>query len=233
MSRHSQIKNQKPPKRGRERKASLIPASMRPAPEPIIPPQGPAPTVVPSRMAPDGVGKIAYRLVERPPGDALLNNLINCNNTYLRTYEFGPLSVIVTKEYGRWHFSVVHPYRYPTWDELVAAKYALAPDVPMSMKLPAEGEYINIHKNCFQLFEDEAACRDEAEALIQALTPVMDRVSCLVVNEPEPGRKVLVVSADAQDWERAIMTAYQATDEEVRALQGAVLDLKEKLSYQD
>lgn len=53
-----------------------------------------------------------------------------------------------------WHLSISHPQRYPTWDEIHAARYGLLPDeVTMGMLLPPRGEYVNIHPNCFHLWQ--------------------------------------------------------------------------------
>lgn len=58
------------------------------------------------------------------------------------------------KETSRWHLSISHPLRYPKWDEIVNARYALVPDhVTMAMFLPPRAEYVNLHKNCFHLHE--------------------------------------------------------------------------------
>ncbi len=39
----------------------------------------------------------------------------------VRTYRIGEVQVIATPEEEWWHVSVIHPERYPTWDELQAA----------------------------------------------------------------------------------------------------------------
>lgn len=54
----------------------------------------------------------------------------------------------------RWHLSISHPDRYPTWDQIKHARYALLEDVEyMVMILPPKSEYVNIHENCFHLNE--------------------------------------------------------------------------------
>ncbi len=70
-------------------------------------------------------------------------------------YRMGELSILVAKELGHgWHVSIAHPDRYPTWDEIVHIRYTLLPDeVTMAMLLPPKAEYINIHTNCFQLWQ--------------------------------------------------------------------------------
>src|SRR4051812_34239880 len=85
---------------------------------------------------------------ELPPKG--LGNLINEYNSYLRAYKIGECSVIVTREYGKWHMSIAHPNRYPTWDECAQARYKAIPDnIWMAMILPPSGRYINMNTNCF------------------------------------------------------------------------------------
>jgi hypothetical protein len=59
--------------------------------------------------------------------------------------DFGPL---------RWHLSISCADRYPTWEEIREARYALLPDdCTMGMLLPPKKEYVNVHPNCFHLHE--------------------------------------------------------------------------------
>jgi len=52
------------------------------------------------------------------------------------------------------HLSISHPTRYPTWEEIKAARYDLMPhDVMVAMLLPPPADYVNIHPNCFHLWE--------------------------------------------------------------------------------
>lgn len=54
----------------------------------------------------------------------------------------------------RWHLSISRRDRYPSWDEIRDARYALLPDdITMAMLLPPKAEYVNLHKNCFHLHE--------------------------------------------------------------------------------
>jgi hypothetical protein len=54
----------------------------------------------------------------------------------------------------RWHLSMSHPSRYPTWDELKEARYRLLPDeIYMAQLLPPKADYVNLHENCFHLHE--------------------------------------------------------------------------------
>jgi hypothetical protein len=54
----------------------------------------------------------------------------------------------------RWHLSISRTDRYPSWDEIKEARYALLPDdCTMAMLLPPKSEYVNLHPNCFHLHE--------------------------------------------------------------------------------
>jgi hypothetical protein len=80
-----------------------------------------------------------------------------------RRYLLGECTVIVALEpYGtetRWHLSIAHSSRYPTWDEIKAARYGISDVIPDSMVMAqllgpvAEGEWVNAHDNCFHLYE--------------------------------------------------------------------------------
>jgi hypothetical protein len=64
-------------------------------------------------------------------------------------YEVGECSVIQTR---KTHFSISHPSRYPTWDEIAAARYALLPRLrDCAMVLPPEEDYVNLHEFCFHV----------------------------------------------------------------------------------
>lgn len=73
-----------------------------------------------------------------------------------KAYQLGECLVFVGQhpESGRWHLSISHPKRYPHWDEIKAARYQLVPnDITMAMLLPPKEQYVNIHPNCFHLWE--------------------------------------------------------------------------------
>lgn len=73
-----------------------------------------------------------------------------------KRYKNGALYVQVSKDPPdeRWHISISHPHRYPTWEEIKRARYDLTPDdITMAMLLPPKGEYVNLHPNCFHLHE--------------------------------------------------------------------------------
>lgn len=56
----------------------------------------------------------------------------------------------------RYHLSISHPTRYPTWAEIKFARYQILPDnITMAMLLPPQDQFVNIHPNCFHLHEIE------------------------------------------------------------------------------
>jgi hypothetical protein len=74
----------------------------------------------------------------------------------------GTLTVLRSKEAG-WHLSISFKEgeggtkRYPTWDEITAARYEFLPDnLNMVMHLPPKEEYVNLHETTFHLWEDGA-----------------------------------------------------------------------------
>jgi len=69
-------------------------------------------------------------------------------------YLWGHLAVCVAKEGGYWHLSISHPLRYPTWDEIYTARYDFLPgEINAAILLPKKSEYVNIHPNCFHVYE--------------------------------------------------------------------------------
>lgn len=74
-----------------------------------------------------------------------------------KTYWHGKCLIMVAIEMGKWHMSISHPTRYPTWDEIKEARYKFIPNkVTMAMLLPPMEEYVNLHPNCFHLHEIES-----------------------------------------------------------------------------
>ena len=70
-----------------------------------------------------------------------------------RRFSGGDCTVLLTRE-PRWHLSISHPDRYPSWDEIHSARYELVPDaVTMAMLFPPKAEYVNMHGRCFHLHE--------------------------------------------------------------------------------
>ncbi len=77
-----------------------------------------------------------------------------------KAFEKGPSRVLISHEprHGDgklyWHLSISNPTRYPGWDEIKDARYNLLPlGVTFVMVLPPPNEYVNIHNNCFHLWE--------------------------------------------------------------------------------
>ena len=60
----------------------------------------------------------------------------------------------------RWHVSVSHPRRVPSWDDMRTARERMTPDrVTMAFILPPRAEYVNVHARCLHLWQiggDEA-----------------------------------------------------------------------------
>ena len=75
----------------------------------------------------------------------------------LRCFVKGPLTVLVGShpQTGRWHASVNHPSRYPTWAEIKEVRYTFGfgDDIWMGLMLPPQEHYINVAPNCFHLYE--------------------------------------------------------------------------------
>jgi hypothetical protein len=90
------------------------------------------------------------------PHDPSQEPLINGSNSYLRTYRQGGCTVIVTREFGRWHLSIAHKHRYPSWLEISAAWYRAIPDaatITGALVLPPLDEYVNLTRYCMQVLE--------------------------------------------------------------------------------
>jgi len=63
-------------------------------------------------------------------------------------------NVIVSKDGGRWHLSISHKKRLPTYDELKQARYRFTPDnIYMAQIFPPMKEFVNIHPYCLHLWE--------------------------------------------------------------------------------
>jgi len=78
----------------------------------------------------------------------------------VRYYQKGPCHAFIAREpFGKsdallWHLSISCKDRYPGWNEIKDARYTLLPlGLTFAMLLPPSGEYVNIHPNCFHLWE--------------------------------------------------------------------------------
>lgn len=74
----------------------------------------------------------------------------------------GHLTAIVSRDADLWHLSISHrtnhqpprPGRYPRWDEISHARYALLPEhLTFAMLLPPPDEYVAVHDTTFHLWE--------------------------------------------------------------------------------
>lgn len=73
---------------------------------------------------------------------------------YLLDYNTVIFSKEPWKKKERLHASIAHPFRYPTWEEIKFIRYKLFPDdIKVAMVLPPKKEYVNMHKNCFHMYE--------------------------------------------------------------------------------
>lgn len=107
-------------------------------------------------MAPRFTEKAPLELREIPVPEQVQRTMVNEDNSYVRAYLLGECSVIVTREHGRWHISIAHPRRDPTWDEVAAARYRLMPDeILAAMLLPPRERYVNLHPHAFQVMQVE------------------------------------------------------------------------------
>lgn len=72
-----------------------------------------------------------------------------------RRFRMGGCIVIVgSTPAAGYYLSISCAHRYPTWDEVAHARYALIPDhVTMAMILPPSGEYVNVHPHCLHLWQ--------------------------------------------------------------------------------
>lgn len=62
--------------------------------------------------------------------------------------------IMVSSELTGKHLSISHQERYPTWDEIKSARYKLMDkNTDAIMYLPKESDYVNVHQNCFHVYE--------------------------------------------------------------------------------
>lgn len=97
----------------------------------------------------------------------LERGLVEAGALAAECWELGECSVIASREryrgVYRWHLSVAHPDRYPTWDEVKVAAYGI-PSVRLAEgrtfaqllgNPKTAGQWVNAHENCFHLYEVE------------------------------------------------------------------------------
>ena len=75
-------------------------------------------------------------------------------------WKLGECGVFVSREpidmiyEPRWHLSISHESRYPTWEEIGEARDRLLPDDAfMCVPMPPRAYWLSIHPNCFHLWE--------------------------------------------------------------------------------
>lgn len=64
------------------------------------------------------------------------------------------ISVIITIDDNKVHASIAKKDSYPTWDEIKDFRYKYLPDhLTFGLLFPPKREYVNVHPNCFHLWE--------------------------------------------------------------------------------
>lgn len=62
--------------------------------------------------------------------------------------------IIVSVDNGKYHLSISHPSRLPTYDELKNARYKYTPNhLYMAQIFPPKDEFVNLHKYCLHLWQ--------------------------------------------------------------------------------
>jgi hypothetical protein len=98
--------------------------------------------------APTKNGRIAGRWLQHPR-ITIVGGVLDAD-----VFTWGYVRVLREHHPTGWHLSISCVHRYPTWDEIKAARYDLLPaDVTMALLLPPPEDYVDIHKNCFHLHQ--------------------------------------------------------------------------------
>lgn len=117
--------------------------------------------MIPGTRLDERLSATAWTRIRGPELDAMQRDMRAAGAEMLRAWQQGPVRAIVAREPGRdgvlrWHISISCADRYPTWDELKAARYGLVPhDVWMAMWLPPPDAYVDTHPFCFHWHEAE------------------------------------------------------------------------------
>lgn len=101
------------------------------------------------------------KLTQVPTSDYIYNDLVRQGSRFIKSFHAGELNVMQSLDTVPFqsldvpllHVSISHPERYPTWDEIRRIKEELFGDKQAMMILPEKEIYVNIHKNCFHLWE--------------------------------------------------------------------------------
>jgi hypothetical protein len=100
--------------------------------------------------------------LKQVPVSPTLYSVMSANGcTQIKSFEAGELTVLQSLdtvpfqslEVPLLHVSIAHPGRYPTWDEIHVIKEELFGERQAMMILPEKALYVNMHKNCFHLWE--------------------------------------------------------------------------------
>lgn len=106
-------------------------------------------------MKPSALKRKPLPLAEQPPLP-IHARLLTAENSYVRFYTLGDCTVLVTREFGRYHLSIAHPKRYPAWEEISEAWYRVVPGAAErvgALILPPLSRYLNVHEFCMQVHE--------------------------------------------------------------------------------
>ncbi|MGV8947566.1 MAG: DUF7694 domain-containing protein [Lutibacter sp.] len=104
--------------------------------------------------------KPLIRVFKINPPLSLIRILANSESKLIGSYKVNECLMVIISHDGdldELHISITHNDRYPTWDEIRNIKYYFYPDVPMIMHFPADPNYVNIHENCFHLYQHNVA----------------------------------------------------------------------------
>lgn len=83
----------------------------------------------------------------------MLESLQGVENVKLYNMDTGSM-VIYCTENNKEHVSISNKKRLPRWDEINYVRYKLMkPDIHVAQILPPKEEYVNVHENCFHLWE--------------------------------------------------------------------------------
>lgn len=82
-----------------------------------------------------------------------LNNT-GATNVKIYNMDTGCTVFYCVEKDGKEHVSISHRKRLPNWNEVKYVRYELMkPDVKVAQILPPKSEYVDVHTNCFHLWE--------------------------------------------------------------------------------
>ena len=103
---------------------------------------------------------LTLRRIETPPKfaddlAAFAGGTVEHVETYVTGSGCTVIHAIETGTHGTLrHASIAHRTRYPTWEEITFMRTSLfRPDEDVMMVLPRKGLYVNVHPNCFHLWQ--------------------------------------------------------------------------------